>query len=110
MKRLKKMNDYVAFYEVVQNGPEPGNKKQKVFESFAEIYEPSQKDMQLGNLESSTTKVTVVIRNPYPEFTPYVNQTFKVMSGVYGGLVFDIKQVAPKDDSYLKVVGGQLWE
>ncbi len=109
MERMNKMRDYVSFFDVVQNGPEPGGQVKHVFNSFAEIYEPSQKDVQLGNLETSTVNITVMIRNAYPEFVPRVNQQFKVLSGIYNGMVFDIKHISPKDDIYLKVVGGQKW-
>lgn len=110
MQRMNKMHDIISFFNVVQDGPEPGGKPEKVFDSFAEIYEPSQKDVQLGNLESSTINITVIIRNAYPEFVPTVNQQFQVLSGIYNGMKFDIKHISPKDDIYLKVVGGQKWE
>jgi len=107
---MNKMHDIISFFDVVQDGPEPGGKPKKVFDSFAEIYEPSQKDVQLGNLESSTINITVIIRYAYPEFMPAVNQQFEVLSGIYNGMKFDIKHISPKDNIYLKVVGGQKWE
>ena len=110
MQRMNKMHDIISFFNVAQDGPEPGGKPEKVFDSFAEIYEPSQKDVQLGNLESSTINITVIIRNAYPEFVPTVNQQFQVLSGIYNGMKFDIKHISPKDNIYLKVVGGQKWE
>ncbi|MCD5141247.1 MULTISPECIES: hypothetical protein [Mammaliicoccus] len=110
MQRMNKMHDIISFFDIVQNGPEPGGTMVKVFDSFAEIYEPSQKDVQLGNLESSTVNITVIIRNAYPEFVPTVNQQFEVLSGIYNGMKFDIKHISPKDNIYLKVVGGQKWE
>ncbi|MCP1286306.1 MULTISPECIES: hypothetical protein [Mammaliicoccus] len=110
MQRMNKMHDIISFFDVVQDGPEPGGRMVKVFDSFAEIYEPSQKDVQLGNLESSTINITVIIRNAYPEFVPTVNQQFEVLSGIYNGMKFDIKHISPKDNIYLKVVGGQKWE
>lgn len=110
MQRMNKMHDIISFFDVVQDGPEPGGEIVKVFDAFAEIYEPSQKDVQLGNLETSTINITVMIRNAYPEFVPSVNQIFKVNSGIYNGMTFDIKHISPKENIYLKVVGGQKWE
>ncbi|MBF7025928.1 head-tail adaptor protein [Staphylococcus kloosii] len=104
--RMNNLKDYVEFFDVTDNGPEAGmGTTEKVFEAFAEIYEPSAKDVQLGNLELDKTNVTVIIRNSYPEFTPRVNQTFKVISGLYGGQSFNIKNVALKDATYFKIVG-----
>lgn len=104
--RMNNLKDYVEFFDVTDNGPEAGmGTTEKVFEAFAEIYEPSAKDVQLGNLELDKTNVTVIIRNAFPEFTPRVNQTFKVISGLYGGQSFNIKNVAPKDSTYFKIVG-----
>lgn len=110
MQRMNKMHDIISFFDVAQDGPEPGGEIVKVFDAFAEIYEPSQKDVQLGNLETSTINITVMIRNAYPEFVPSVNQIFKVNSGIYNGMTFDIKHISPKENIYLKVVGGQKWE
>lgn len=111
MTRVNAMHDYVTFIEELQAGPEAGMTEQKeVFNSFAEIYEPSTKDIALGNLETSNTNITLIIRNPYPEFTPKVNNTFKVLSGIYGGQTFNIKSVTPKDSTYLKLVGESHWD
>lgn len=96
----------IAFFELVDSGPEPGmGSSAKVFEAFAEIYEPSAKDVQLGNLELGKTNITVVVRSSYPEYIPKVNNTFEVMSGIYSNTVFDIKTVAPIDDHFIKIVG-----
>ncbi|WHI59001.1 hypothetical protein PYH69_09555 [Mammaliicoccus lentus] len=110
MQRMNKMHDIISFFDVVQEGPEPGGEQKKLFDAFAEVYEPSQKDVQLGNLETSIINITVIIRNAYPEFVPSVNQIFKVNSGIYNGMTFDIKHISPKENIYLKVVGGQKWE
>lgn len=104
--RVNSLKDYVDFYDLVDNGPEAGmGTKEKVFSAFAEIYEPSAKDVQLGNLELDKTNIAVIIRNTYPEFTPNVNQTFEVMSGVYSNLSFNIKKISPVDNSFMKIVG-----
>lgn len=106
MKRLRKLDEYVTFYELTQNGPEAGMEEEtEVFQSFCEIYEPTAKDFQLGSLETSKTAITVIIRNAYPEYVPHVSHTFKIASGMYENYTFSIKHVAPVDGSYMKVVG-----
>ena len=53
---LNNLNWYIDFLEVKPTGPEAGmNGEVKVYSCFADLYEPTQKDVQLGNLE--TTKL-----------------------------------------------------
>ncbi|WP_337227954.1 hypothetical protein [Staphylococcus succinus] len=104
--RANKLTNVIEFYDVVDEGPEPGmGVFTKVFESFAEIYEPSAKDVQLGNLELDKTNITVIVRNTFPEFVPRVNQTFKVVTGMYGNESFNIKKVSPSESTFMKIVG-----
>ena len=107
MSRLRKLDDYVTFYEISSDSPEPGwEEETEVFKSFCEIYEPSAKDVQLGNLETSKTNTTLIIRNPMPEYIPRVSHTFTINSGLYKGISFNIKNIAPdKQPNYLKLVG-----
>ncbi|WNM55018.1 hypothetical protein CoNPh25_CDS0013 [Staphylococcus phage S-CoN_Ph25] len=80
--------------------------REEVFSCFAGLYEPTQKDVQLGNLETSKRSVTINIRNAQPDFLPTVNHVFEIKNGMYAGLTFDIKNVAPaKTPNYIKVVG-----
>lgn len=104
--RSNSLKDYVTFYAITDNGPEPGmGTSKKVFESYAEVHEPSAKDVQLGNLELDKTNITINIRNSFPEYTPKVNQTFTVNTGMYQGLTFNIKHVSPNEINFMKVVG-----
>ncbi|MDN5612411.1 MAG: head-tail adaptor protein [Staphylococcus equorum] len=100
--------DYrVTFYNVVNDGPEAGMKDwEAVYSCFASLYEPTQKDVQLGNLEVSNRSVTLNIRDAQPQFIPNANQVFEIQNGMYAGLFFNIKNVAPaKTPRYVKVVG-----
>ncbi|OEK41303.1 hypothetical protein ASS88_01450 [Staphylococcus saprophyticus] len=109
--RANSMKDYIVFYLEGESGPYPGMGGQKeVYKSWAEVYEPSQKDVQLGNLETSTVNVTVIIRNSFPEFVPDVNNTFTIETGLYEGTEFSIKNVAPKEQNTMKIVGSKLWD
>lgn len=107
MSRLKNLKNYVTFYEVSTDSPEAGwEDETEVFQSFCEIYEPSAKDVQLGNLETSKINTTIIIRNPIPEYIPKVSHTFTINSGLYTGISFNIKNIAPdKEPNYIKLVG-----
>lgn len=104
---LNNLNWYIEFLEVKPIGPEAGmNGEVKVYSCFADLYEPTQKDVQLGNLETTNNSVTIKIRNAHPQFTPSVSQVFVVKNGIYKDMKFNIKNVAPaKTPDYLKVVG-----
>lgn len=59
---LNELDYRVAFYSVSNNGPEAGvSDKKEIFNCFAGLYEPTQKDVQLGNLETSKRSVTINI-------------------------------------------------
>lgn len=109
--RANSMKDYIKFQEVTNNSPYPGmGGKQVIYESWCEVYEPSTKDIQLSSLETESTNVTVVIRNVFPEFVPDVGNTFVITTGMYRDTEFNIKNVAPKEQNTMKIVGSKLWE
>ncbi|WP_235807414.1 hypothetical protein, partial [Loigolactobacillus rennini] len=75
---------------------------------FAGLYEPTQKDVQLGNLGTDKVSVTLNIRNANPQYMPTVKQVFVIQNGLYSGMHFNIKNVAvAKTPGYVKVVGEQ---
>lgn len=104
---LNQLDFRVSFYEIVSDGPEAGmNEPVEVYSCFGGLYEPTQKDVQLGKLELSKRSVTLNIRDAQPQFIPNVNQIFEVQNGMYAGLFFNVKNVAPaKSPNYVKVVG-----
>lgn len=109
--RVDAMKDFVTFYSIGSKSPYPGmGGKEEVFESWGEIYEPSSKDIELNSLETSTVNVTLIIRNIFPEYVPRVNQTFVIQTGMYQDTEFNIKNVAPKDENTIKIVGSKIWE
>lgn len=108
--RVDAMQDFVTFYSSGTNSPYPGmGGKKEVFKSWGEIYEPSSKDIELSSLETSSVNVTLVVRNTFPEFVPKVNQTFVIQTGMYQDTEFNIKNVAPKDEYTIKIVGSKIW-
>lgn len=104
---LNQLDYRVTFYEVVNDGPEAGmNEWKELYSCFAGLYEPTQKDVQLGNLELTNKSVTLNIRDAQPQFMPSSRHVFEIQNGMYKGLFFNIKNVAPaKTSNYIKVVG-----
>jgi len=104
---LNQLDYRVTFYEVVNDGPEAGmNEQKEIYSCFAGMYEPTQKDVQLGNLELSKRSVTLNIRDAQPQFIPNPKHVFEIKNGIYAGLFFNVKNVAPaKSPNYIKVVG-----
>ena len=108
--RVSTMKDFVEFYSAKSNSPYPGmSSKNSVFKSWGEIYEPSSKDIELASLDTSTINVTLIIRNTFPEFVPQENQTFTIKTGMYKDVEFNIKNIAPKDENTIKIVGSKIW-
>jgi len=104
---LNQLDCRVVFYEVTDNGPEAGMAEWvEIYSCFAGLYEPTQKDVQLGNLGLVKNSVTLNIRNAQPQFVPNSRQVFEIKNGIYKGLFFNVKNVAPaKTSGYIKVVG-----
>ena len=106
---LNQLDYRVSFFKRVKDGPEAGSEKlQQVYACFAGLYEPTQKDVQLGNLGTDKVSVTLNIRNAQSQYMPTVREVFELKNGLYKGLFFNIKNVAPaKTSGYIKVVGEQ---
>lgn len=106
---LNNLDYRVSFYKLVADGPEAGvSKPQQVYACYAGLYEPTQKDVQLGNLGLDKVSVTLNIRSAHPQYMPTVREIFQIENGIYQGLFFNIKNVAPaKDKGYIKIVGEQ---
>lgn len=104
---LNQLDYRVTFYEITDDGPEAGMvERHQLYSCFAGLYEPTQKDVQLGNLGLTKKSVTLNIRNAQPQFIPSTRYVFEIQNGIYQGLFFNVKNVAPaKTAGYIKVVG-----
>src|SRR5699024_7081334 len=104
---LNQLDYRVTFYENTNDGPEAGmNERNELYSCFAGLYEPTQKDVQLGNLELSKKSIKLNIRDAPHQIIPNVNQTVEIQNGMYARLCFNVKNVAPaKSPNYVKVVG-----
>lgn len=99
-----------TFYEFTpDNGPEPGqNKKNTLHECFAEIYNPSMKDMEIMKATGTKEAITLRIRDAGKEYVPTNKHFFEVSDYRYTGKVFNIISVAPdiQNNKFIKVIGG----
>ncbi|PWA08656.1 phage head-tail adapter protein [Pueribacillus theae] len=112
MSNASDLNTRIQFFEYApSDGPEPGEvEKRQLWECWAEIYEPSMKD-----IESLSTNVlysvTARIRDPRGEYKPSNKHYLAVLDDAYqddeGNYVrFNIKKMHPdvKDKRFIKVV------
>lgn len=98
----------VTFYEYVpHDGPEPGEEERKVlYECFANVYNPSMKDLQILNNTSTVESVTLNIRNPYTDYIATTEHYIEIDDFRYKGKRFNVKFTGPdlEKNNYLKII------
>lgn len=102
------MRNRVAFMEEVSSGPEAhGGGLVEVYECACDDYEPTTKDETAIGTPAGKTMITITVRNASQEFRPSNHHKFKLLSGYFKDVVFDIKRITPYSDNpnFLKVVG-----
>lgn len=87
----------VTFYDLPANKYEPGDfvKPKKVYETYAQVYAPSQKDITMLNNGDASTGVTIKIRNTRGEFTPNHTQRVYIEDYRYSDYLWNVKDVRP---------------
>lgn len=107
------LNTRIQFFEyVAADGPEPGEVEKNVaWECWAEVYEPSMKDIESLSTTNVLYSVTVRFRDPRGEYKPTNKHYLAVLDESYkddeGNYVrFNIKKIHPdvKDKRFIKVV------
>lgn len=85
----------VEFYEYEPNdGPEPGEDKKKVLHTtFAEVYNPSMKDLEILNSTNTKEGLTINIRDPKEAYLPSNKHKVEIKDRRYQGKVWEIKEV-----------------
>jgi len=113
MDNAGKLNTRIQFFEYAPNdGPEPGeSEKLKLWECWAEVYEPSMKDHESLRTTNVLSAVTIRIRDTRGEFIPRNEHYMSVLDDAYsdgkGDYVrFNINKIQPdvKDKRFIKVV------
>ncbi|EHD5018724.1 phage head-tail adapter protein [Listeria monocytogenes] len=98
----------VTFYEYApSNGPEPGEEEKSVlFECFAEVYNPSMKDLQILDNVDTKFAVTLTIRDPQNEYFPTNKHFLEIHDFRYNGRKWNILDVRPDMDRFITVLAG----
>jgi hypothetical protein len=75
-------------------GPEPGEQEnQTIFNWFAEIYNPSMKDLEILNSKTTKQAVTLTIRDPQTDYIVSNKHYVEVMDRRYSGIRWNIVDV-----------------
>lgn len=87
----------VTFYEnAPSSGHAPGPREKKVlYDCFAEVYNPSMKDIQVMAVSGTKEAVTIRIRDTKGEYTPTNKHFVSVQDYRYIDKVFDVLDVRP---------------
>ena len=113
MSNVADLNTRIQFFEYAPNeGPEPGEvEKGILWECWAEVYEPSLKDIESLSTTNVLYSVTVRFRDTRGEFKPsndnylaILDESYKDIDGNY--IRFNIKKIHPdaKSKQMIKVV------
>lgn len=105
--KINLMKARVSFYEKASSGPEVGGSLKEVYECACDYYEPTMRDVEVLDVTSSKSKVTLTIRNALPEFRPQTHHQFKLKNGFFKDENFHIQSVGPYSDNpnFIKIVG-----
>ena len=101
------MKNRVVFLSDESYGPEVGTGLTEIYECACDDYEPTMKDVTAIGAPAGKNVVTLTVRNVYQEFRPQDHHKFKLKSGYFKGVVFEIKRISPYTDNpnFLKIVG-----
>lgn len=101
------MKNRVIFLSDETYGPEVGTGMSEVYECACDDYEPTTKDVTAIGAPAGKKIVTLTVRNVYQEFRPEDHHKFKLKSGYFKDVVFEIKRIVPYTDNpnFLKIVG-----
>lgn len=102
------LNIPITFYEFVPNsGPEPGEQKKRVlFECFANIYNPSSKDIQMVGSKDVLDSITIKIRDTAGEYLPSTKHGVEIDDLMYAEKTFGIIFVGPdlENHNFIKII------
>jgi len=87
----------VSFYEYAPDrGPEPGqSKKSIIHECYAEIYNPSMKDIQIMEVRGTKEAVTIIIRDTKGEYIPTNKHFVSIHDYRYVNKILNVLDVRP---------------
>ncbi|MBC1458474.1 phage head-tail adapter protein [Listeria newyorkensis] len=98
----------VVFYEYKpHDSPEPGEEERKVlYKCFADVYNPSVKDLQILNNTSSVESITLNIRDPHEDYVATTKHYIEIDDFRYSGKRFNVKFAGPdlEKNNCLKII------
>lgn len=85
----------VAFYSYqAMPGPMPGEEENQVlYNCFAEIYNPSMKDLEILNSKATKLAVTITIRDPQTNYIVSNKDYVEILDRRYSGIRWNIIDV-----------------
>ncbi|MGO1988463.1 hypothetical protein [Mammaliicoccus vitulinus] len=100
-------NKIVEFYRISNEGPEADNDSEvKVFESYANVYSSSTKDVEVVQSTRSNDLVTIKILDTNGEYIPQTSEKFKIKHPFYDYGFYEIKDISlDEEEKELKIVG-----
>ena len=86
----------VTFYKIKRDSFEPNDStEEQLFECFAQVYGPSQKDLTILTTNDAKEGVTIKIRNTKGEFIPDNTMVVTIDDYRYLGKIWNVKDVRP---------------
>lgn len=94
--RTGKLNTKITFWEYKPSkGPEPGELQKKIlYQTRAEIYDPSLKDLEILNGKGSKKALTMVVRDPGRKYVPNNKHYVEILDYRLEG-IWNIMDVRP---------------
>lgn len=93
-----KLNTMVIFSSAKPKGrlPNQAQEQKELFKAWAEVYNPSLKDIEIMRGKGIQRAVTIVIRNPLGSYLPKNSHFVTIKDKAYEGL-WGIEDVRPSD-------------
>ncbi|HEL1612376.1 phage head-tail adapter protein [Streptococcus suis] len=81
---------------------------EKVFSTFADVYNPSLKDLEISKSKGVKASLTLVIRDPLTAYVPKNQHFVEILDLRYAGQKWEILDIRPRFDerSFLTIVLG----
>lgn len=94
---IGELNTRVNVYEFApSDGPEQGEEEKRVlFSCWAKVERVRMSDREVAKANGNLDDITVIIRDPYPDFLPDTKQLISINARGYQNKRYNIKSVQP---------------
>lgn len=104
------LNTPISFFGYKpSSGPEPGDEEDELlYKCWAEVYNPSMKDMEIMNSTGTKEAVTISIRDPHGDYLPINEHKAELDDYRYRDKIWEIVSVGPdvKNNNFIKIILG----